>query len=302
MSSFASRAVDLGALAARNAAPAPGGAAGAAAGAVIDVTTATFETAVLEQSMTIPVVLDLWATWCEPCKQLSPVLEKLAAEYGGRWILAKVDVDAEQQIAAAFQVQSIPSVFAVIKGQPVPLFQGVYPEAQIRQILDELLKVATEQGVTGVVAQAPEAEKEVVPEPEDDPRFDVAAEAIDAGDWDAAEAAYRDILASNPADEDALAGVAMTSIFRRTDGLDGPAVRQTAAAEPGDVAAQCSAADFDARDGDWASAFARLIECVRLTEGEDRNTARAHLISLFELAGSDPAVAPARTALASALF
>ena len=115
-------AVDLGALAAQR--DAEQRAANAPAGVVIDVTEASFQADVLERSLTVPVVLDLWATWCEPCKQLSPVLRALAAEYGGRFVLAKVDVDANPRISQAFQVQSIPSVFAVVQGQPLPLFQA----------------------------------------------------------------------------------------------------------------------------------------------------------------------------------
>ena len=216
-------AVDLGALATarQNQQKAAQAMANAPAGVVIDVTTENFQAEVIDRSMQVPVVLDLWAEWCGPCKQLSPILEKLAADDGGRWVLAKVDVDAEQQIAAAFQVQSIPSVFAVIAGQPVPLFQGAYPEAQIRQILDELLRVAAEQGVAGTLAaEAPEGaspEPEVI-EPPVDPRFEAAYDAIEAGDWDAARAAYQAVLAASPADPDAAAGLAMVGLYARTDG------------------------------------------------------------------------------------
>ena len=141
-------AVDLSGLAARSR---PAGAAGngAVASVVVDVTDATFEAEVLTRSLTVPVLIDLWAEWCGPCKQLSPILEKLAREYDGRILLAKVDVDANPQLSAAFQVQSIPSVFAVVKGQPVPLFQGAIPEPQVRQVIDQLLEVAATNGVSG---------------------------------------------------------------------------------------------------------------------------------------------------------
>ena len=120
---------------------------GAANGHVFDVTEATFEADVLERSRTVPVVMDLWAEWCGPCKQLSPVLEKLAAEADGAWVLAKVDVDANPQLSAALQVQSIPMVVAVVGGQLVPGFLGALPEAQVRQWLGQLMQVAQQVGM-----------------------------------------------------------------------------------------------------------------------------------------------------------
>ena len=296
-------AVDLGALASQRQSEHKAAAAVASAppGVIIDVTEATFEAEAIQRSMTVPVVIDLWAEWCGPCKQLSPALEAVVASFGGRMVLAKIDVDANPRISAAFQVQSIPSVFAVIKGQVVPLFQGALPEAQVRQVLTQLLEVAAQEGVAGNVAGV---EGEAVDGPAEapvDPRFEAVYAAIEAGDWDSAEQAYRAMLASNPADADAQAGLIMVGLYRRAEGIDEAAVT-AAGSDASNLAGQLAAADLDAMAGQWAAVFRRLVDTVRATSGDDREAARARLLEFFVLAGDDPAVPPARIALANALF
>jgi putative thioredoxin len=278
------------------------GATAPAGGLIVDVTEATFEAEVINRSMQVPVVLDFWATWCEPCKQLSPVLEALATEYAGRWVLAKIDVDAEQRLGQAFQVQSIPTVMAVIGGQPVPLFQGAVPEAQARQVIDEVLKVAAANGMAGTVSPAGDDDAGPPP-PLADPEYDAAQAALDRGDLEAAVAAFRVIAERSPGDAEAAGAVARVELLVRTQGADEPAVRARAAAEPDDVAAQIAVADLDMLRGDVDASISRLVELVRRTSEDERDQARQHLIALFNvLVPEDPRLAAGRRALANALY
>lgn len=303
-------AVDLAAVAAasqrrQQAASQPSAAQGSAAGFVVDVDEAGFQGVVLEQSMTVPVVIDLWADWCGPCKQLSPVLERLAGEYGGRFLLAKVDVDANPRLAQVFQAQSIPMVVAVVKGQPVPLFQGALPEQQVRAYLDELLRVAEANGVTGVLAAEPSADGEAAEseEPPLPPLHQEAFDAIDRGDLPAAISAYEQALAQNPADDMATAGLAQVKLLQRTAGVDLQTARDAAAQAPTDPDAQILVADLDVLGGHIEDAFARLVDTVRVTAGDDREKVRSHLVELFQVVGAtDERVTKARRALTSALF
>ncbi|MCL2554288.1 MAG: tetratricopeptide repeat protein [Actinomycetia bacterium] len=280
----------------------------AASPLVIEVTEETFESDVLQRSAEVPVVISFWADQAEQSKQLNATLERLAAQYRGRFVLATADVYANQLLFQQFGVQGVPAVFAVLAGQAMPLFQGSAPEDQITEVLDQLILVAEQRfGIVGAEVEAGAAEPaEQAPQRPATPQelaLSAAHAALDAGDLGGAVQAYKNVLVDEPGNVEAALGLAQAELLTRVQGADPQAVRAAAADAPGDVAAQLAAADLDLVGGHVEDAFGRLVDTVRRTAGDDRDAARVRLLELFEVIGpDDPRVIAARTALARVLF
>ncbi|GAA1684169.1 tetratricopeptide repeat protein [Microcella alkalica] len=296
-------AVDLSGLVSRASAPeaAPGrpapastGASARAEGIVREADDASFGD-VLELSQRVPVIVEFYAS------SIEPALESIVATYGGRIALVTVDGDRSPQLAQAFQVQQVPAVAAVIGGRRFQLFVGMPAEIEVRQVLDQVLELAHQQGVTGVLEQG-----EAPTEPAEEPLPPLHQEAYDAiarGDYAAAASAYRSAIAQSPRDQEAVAGLAQVNLLLRLEGAVASEIRAAAAANPDDADAQLAVADLDLSGGHVDDAFVRLLDVFPALDADGRTAIRTRLLDYFEIVGADdPRTIAARRRLTALLY
>ncbi|MFF2495101.1 tetratricopeptide repeat protein [Agromyces sp. NPDC058064] len=301
-------AVDLSSLVQRQqsaAAPTGAHAPSSADRIVVETDDAGFG-AVLELSRTVPVVVALWASWSEPSQALLGALERLVRARDGRLVLAAADADRSPQLVQAFQAQAIPTVVALVAGQPVPLFAGEQPDDVISQLFDQLLELGAQHGVAGRVEPGEGDAEATAPEPVEAPLPPLHQEAYDAierRDYDAAAAAYRTAIAQDPRDALAVAGLAQVNLLGRLAGKTLDEIRQAAAGAPDDLAAQLDVVDLDVSGGHVDDAFDRLLSMFPALDADGQKLVRERLVELFEVVGTEDArVAAARRRLASLLY
>lgn len=296
-------AVDLSALVQRQQAQPSDGAPASGDRIVFATDDAAFGTT-LELSRTVPVVVALWASWSEQSTELVGTLERLVRARDGRLVLAAADADRSPQLVQAFQAQAIPTVVALVAGQPVPLFAGVQPDDVIEQVFDQLLELAAQHGVSGRIA--PEGDGDATQEPVEEPLPPLHQEAYDAierGDYEAAASAYRTAIAQDPRDALAVAGLAQANLLRRLQGKTLDAIRNAAASAPDDLDAQLDVADLDLSGGHVEDAFDRLLTLFPKLDADGKKRVRDRLVELFEVVGTeDPRVTAARRRLTNLLF
>jgi putative thioredoxin len=260
----------------------------------------------LELSRTVPVVVVLWASWSEQSSELVATLERLVRARDGRIVLAVADADRSPQLVQAFQAQAIPTVVAVVAGQPVPLFAGVQPDDVIGQVFDQLLELGAQHGVSGRVepgdADAGEQPAEPVEEPLP-PLHQEAYDAIERGDFEAAASAYRTAIAQDPRDSLAVAGLAQANLLWRLQGKTLDEIRNTAASAPDDLDAQLDVADLDLSGGHVEDAFDRLLTLFPKLDADGKKRVRERLVEFFEVVGTEePRVVAARRRLTNLLY
>ena len=259
---------------------------------------------VAEVSTQVPVIVVLHSPRSQASADLATVLEELADQYAGRFQVARVNVDTAPEVAQALQAQAVPTVVALIAGQPVPMFQGAVPQEQLHSVIDQLLEVAAANGVNGTIAVDGSAGAGTAEaEPEETEVERAAREAIEAGDFAAAEEVYTHAIAQNPGDDDLKVARNQVRLMARLDGQDPHELLTAADAAPTDLAAALAGADAALALGDVNAALGRALEAVRTHAGEEREEARLRLLELFEVIGStSPEVAQARRRLATMLY
>ena len=257
----------------------------------IEVSVENLSSDILPLSLVRPVIVLMWSPRSAESVEMIKVLGKLEIDYKGAFALARVDIEAHPQVAQAFQTKAVPYAVAIIAEQMVPLFEQSYPEAQVRMVMDKVLTLASEQGIGQAPVEQMEAEEIE------------AMDALEAGNYLAAEAAYKKWLSRKPSENLAKLGLAQTQLLMRTEGLELSEVIDQSALNPSDIALQLKAADVEIVNGGVEAAFARLIQAVRTTSGDERTKVKDHLLNLFALVDqSDPRLVAARKELASALF
>ena len=281
----------------------PAGAPGLPVPLVVDVDASSLRD-VAEVSTQVPVIVVLHSPRSQASADLAAALEQLADQYSGRFQLARVNVDAAPQVAQALQAQAVPTVVALIAGQPVPMFQGTVPQDQLRSVIDQLLELAAANGINGTIAVDGAAGAGTAEaEPEETEVERAAREAIEAGDFAAAEEVYTHAIAQNPGDDDLKVARNQVRLMARLDGQDPHELLAAADAAPTDLAAALAGADAALALGDVNAALGRALEAVRTHAGEEREEARLRLLELFEVIGStSPEVAQARRRLATMLY
>ena len=257
----------------------------------IQVTVENLSNEILPLSLVRPVIVLMWSSRSPESMEMVKTLGKLEVDYKAAFALARVDIDSNPEVGQAFQTKSIPYAVAIIAEQMVPLFEQSYPEAQVKMVIDKVLTLASEQGI----GQAPVEQIE--------PEEIEAMDALESGDYSAAEAAYKKWLARKPAENLAKLGLAQTQLLMRTEGMDLKEIMAQSSAAPADIELQLKAADVEIVTGGVEDAFSRLLSVIRATSGDDRTKAKNHLLNLFTLVDpSEPRLAAARKELASALF
>ncbi|SHI63317.1 putative thioredoxin [Tessaracoccus bendigoensis DSM 12906] len=287
-------AVDLSSLS--------GSGAPAAGGYVMDLTEADFE-AVVGRSAKHPVIVEFHSPRDPSGSAVSESLKDIVNAAAGRFLLARVDVDAEPRLAQALGVQAVPTVVALIGGQLAPLFQGTSSREDISAVLDQVAQLAVANGLTGraePVAGAPTSGDE---EPPTNPRFDKADAALAAGDFSRAVTEFDALLKETPRDAEVIAGRAQAALLDRSTGFDAAAIVRAASEKPDDLPAQFDAADLEVINGRYEEAFDRLLGLAAEVAAEDRDPIRVRLLELFEVAGrTEQVVLKARRRLATVLF